>query len=87
MCKKDPVDESSDHRAIEIIGQSSQSADVQERGVVKQIAKCESSENGERKIPWQGTFAAEEEKWYEQYHAYHKEAYKHGVLRWSILQK
>ena len=87
MCKKDPVDESSNHCSIEIIGQYGQSADVQERGVVKQIAKCESSENGERKIPWQGTFAAEEEKWYEQYHAYHKEAYKHGVLRWSILQK
>lgn len=51
MRKKDPVDESSNHRSIEIIGQGSQSADVQERGVVKQIAKCESSEKGERKIP------------------------------------
>ncbi len=51
MRKKDPVDESSNHRSIEIIGQYGQSADVQERGVVKQIAKCESSEKGERKIP------------------------------------
>jgi hypothetical protein len=65
MGKKDPVDESSHNCAIEIIRQDSQPADVQKRGVVKQIAERESSEEREGKIPRQGAFAAEKEKRHE----------------------